>query len=175
MSLWVPPKVSEELRAGTAQYRREVIEQARTDATVDFWTRELRRELNDPYLQMIRAKRGATLMREGFYYILRHNPDAPPSLICVEGPDGEFIEPNSGIYELLRRGDMWSREANADREKRMREAEEAERRRKEREMEDRTQEIRERLEALTRTQVSMNRGTKWSQNVSGRRGVKADG
>jgi hypothetical protein len=165
-NLWTPP-TRENLQA-REEYRRDLLEQARRDATLDFWTRELK-EI-DPYLELIQAREDSTLMRPGFYYVLRHNPGAPPSLLCVEGPDGEFVEPNSGLFEKLRSSDMWNAEAERDRKERVRKAEEAETRRKERESEDRVQEMAERWQAVTRTQVSMNRSSKWTQSMNGRRG-----
>jgi hypothetical protein len=143
------------------------MEQAYMHATTHHWNRELK-EI-DPYLELIRAREDSTLMKPGFWYVLRHNPGAPPSLMCVEGPDGEYVEPNSGLFEKLRSSDMWNAEAERDRQERIRRAEAAEQRRKGRESEDRVQEMAERWAAVTRTQVSMSRSSPWSQNVRGRK------
>jgi hypothetical protein len=165
--------VSEKHRAGTAQYRRDLLEQACTDAQLDYWTRELK--AIDPYLEMKRALPDSTLLRPNFYFVLRHNPGTAPSIMYVEDENGGFMEPTSRIFDQLRRDDMWNAEANHDRQRMRREAELAAQRRKEREDSDRLQEFAERLQALTRTSISMNRSATWSQNAAGRRGRKTDG
>lgn len=168
MALWMPSGVSRELHESNRQFSAELIAEARRDAILQFWTKELKQL--DPYLELVQAKEDATYMRPGFYHILRHNPGAPPTFMCVEGPNGEFMEPNSGIFDLLRRRDMWSAEASHDRKRMMQAAEAAEARRKEREREARMEELEERWKAATRAQVSMSRDVRWSQNVAGARG-----
>jgi hypothetical protein len=64
--------------------------------------------------------------------------------------------------------DMWNPASMHRKRKREEELERAKERRKERERRDRQQEIQERWDAATRTQVSMLPG--WSQNVKGKTG-----
>lgn len=166
-SLWVPPAVSRELRESTEQHRAEVIAQAIRDATLAEWTRRLKQL--DPYLELIKAKDDATApgMIPGYYHVLRHNPGAPPSLLPVTGPDGEFVEPTEQLLDMLRAGDLQNERAMEDR--RRKDEEQARRREAERQRdtEDRQAEILERWKAATQTSVSMNRDTPWAQNAAG--------
>jgi hypothetical protein len=107
------------------------------------------------------------------YHILRHNePPAPMSVIPVVDSEGNFVEPDSGIFEMLLKGDMWSEAAQRERKRAIKLAEAAKDRERERETEDRRQEIIERIQANTRTFVSMSRDSAWSQNAAGRRGAR---
>ena len=168
MSIWTPSRADLNRRE---QHRSELVQQAYTDAATEYWTKEVKQI--DEYLEVFRAKPDAELLRPGYWYIMRHNPGAPVSLICIEGGDGEYLEPSSHIFHLLREGDLWNAEAQRDRANKARLAEEAEVRRKQRETEDRVEEFADRLRALTRVSVSMNRSAKWSQNEQGRRGRSA--
>lgn len=144
--------------------------QARRDATMDYWTRELQKI--DPRLMMIKAKDSTTVpgMKPGFFHVLRVNEGAPPSLIPLETPDGEFKEPDSSVFDLLRRNDLWNREAVHDRKRMTREAVDAERRRREREQNARAEELRERVKAMMSTSVSMTNARPWAQTAKARRG-----
>lgn len=169
MNIWLPP--SADLVDLRRQHTSEVIDQARRDATLDWWTDELRKI--DPRLSLIKAKDASEVpgMRPGYYHVLRINEGAPPSLIVHEGPDGEFREPDSGLFDLLRRNDLWNREAAHDRKRMAREAQEAKERRRERERTARLEELRERVRAITETSVSMHRSNRpWTQTAGARRG-----
>lgn len=171
MSLWVPPRVSRELQASTDQYRNEVLNRARHRAVIDRFNPELRRV--DPYLEMVWFDEDVTDVfgvMPARYHLLRNNPDAPPSLEPICGPGGEFMEPNSGLFEWLRRSDMWNASAREDRERAQREAERAAERAREREREDVEEEFRDRYNAAFRTSVSMSPDAAWSQSSKGRRG-----
>lgn len=170
MSIWLPPAVSAELVDLRRRHTSEVFDQARRDATLDWWTDELRKI--DPRLSLIKAKDGAEVpgMKPGYFHILRVNEGAPPSLIPVEGPNGEFREPDSGVFDLLRRNDLWNREAAHDRKRMAREAQEAKERRRERERHARLEELQQRVKALTETSVSMTTARPWTQTAGARRG-----
>jgi hypothetical protein len=85
--------------------------------------------------------------------------------------NGEFVEPGSWVFDMLAREDMWSERATRERNRISREAREAKDRRLERERADRDQDVLERYLAVSRTQVSMNRDSAWSQNAAGKRGA----
>jgi hypothetical protein len=171
VSIWVPPRVSAELRASTLEHQAQVMGQARRDAMLDWWTGELQKI--DPKLSMIKARDDCDVagMRAGYYHVLRIEPGAPASLFIIEGPDGEFMEPNSSVFDMLRRNDLWRREAVADRKRMQREAREAADKRRERERQARLEELRERVRAVTETSVSMHKGERpWTQTAKAQRG-----
>jgi hypothetical protein len=171
MTLWVPPHVSAELVDVRRQHTAEVLDQARRDATLDYWTAELRKI--DPYLSLIKAKEDADVpgLRPGFYHVMRLNQTAAPSLIVHEGPNGEFREPDSGLFDLLRRNDLWNNEAARDRKRLFREADEAARKRRETERQARREELAERVRAVTETSISMTDTRRpWTQTATARHG-----
>ena len=171
--MWVPPRVALELRNSTLQHKAEVDNMVERFAGIlAYWTAELKKV--DPYLEMIFAPPNANAvgLKPGRYHVMRHNPGAPPSLIPVETESGGFREPDSGVFEMLAKGDLW-RDGAMDERRRLKERAEMARQR-ERELDDelRREEIVERWKAATQTRVSMNRSAPWSQNVAGRRGAK---
>jgi hypothetical protein len=104
----------------------------------------------------------------GRYHLVRHNPNASGSVEPLIGPNGEFREPDSSLFEWLRASDMWNAQANRERRRVMQAAKDAEARRRQRENEDHAEELRDRVNAATRASVSMVPG--WSQTVAGKRG-----
>jgi hypothetical protein len=173
MALWVPPKVSRELQQKTDAYRHEVLEMVYRKATMDDFNRDLKQI--DPYLELIWAPGNANAvgLKPNRYHILRHVPGGPPSLWPIETEDGEYMEPNSGIFDMLRRNDMWHAEASYDRKKRKEALKAAEERHKRLEREALSEEVEERWKAATRTQVLMSPDVRWAQNASGRRGRRS--
>lgn len=170
--LWVPPSVSREHREQTERHKAEVIEAAMRDATCDWWDRELQKL--DPALTLIKAHPDAEVpgLKPGYWHIVRDCTPAPPALLPLVGDDGEYVEPTSRIFDLLRAGDLQNPRAIEDRRRK----DEINERRKQAEEqqghEDRVEEMMDRWRAATQTRVSMNQDTPWSQNVAGRRGAK---
>jgi hypothetical protein len=167
---WVPPTVSRELQDSTAQYRGEVHQMARHAGIVQAFNKELR--AIDPHLQMVWFDEDVVLegVVPGRYHLLRDAPGVPPTLEPICGPNGEFMEPNSGLFNWLRESDMWNAEARRDRERRQEEARRSAERVREREREEIREELLDRYNAHFRTSVSMDRSSPWSQNSRGRRG-----
>lgn len=164
MSLWVPPNVSAELRANTLRHEREVRDAAMRDATLDWWTGELQKI--DPSLSMIKARDNANVpgMKPGYFHVLRTG--SPPTLFPIEGPAGEFTEPNSSVFDMLRRNDLWNTEAVRDRKRMQRQASEAAQKRRERERDVRVEELLERVKAARETSISMARTRRpWRQSM----------
>lgn len=171
MSIWLPPKVNRGLREKTSEYAASVESMVqRFKDKMDEFNRELYKL--DPRLELIFVPPNADLVGAipGRYHVLRTAPDAPPTLIPVTGPNGEFCEPDSGIFTWLAENDMWNDRAKHDRERMRRRAEESARRQKEREREEMREELVERWKAATETSISFNRSSPWSQNVAGARG-----
>jgi len=170
--MWLPPSVSREHLDSTAKHEAALSLMTHVKGQLEDWTAELKRI--DPYLELIRAAPNATAagLRPGFYHVMRHNPGAPPSLLVIEYPDGSYREPDSGILDMLRHADMWDDRVIRDREKRNREIEKSLAACEEREDRERQEEMMERLDALTKVRVSMNRDSPWSQNVAGQKAVR---
>ena len=129
----------------------------------------------DPYLELVfwpdhvPAPMGFVA---GRYHIVRHNPGAPGSVEPLVAADGGFRQPDSSLFEFLRASDMWNEQAMRDRRRVMQSAKDAQAAREHREAEDRREELRDRVNAATRTSVSMT-DVPWSQNAQGARGRKA--
>ncbi len=164
---WVPPRVSRELeQERIAAYARVAVLTDYMDTMRDFNV-DLARI--DPNLSIVKAKESAepgSGIRAGYWHVLRMNPGAPPSWFVVEGPDGEYIEPTSQIFDRLA---GWMDLQSPAVERRRREREEAIVKARERhEAEERRrwdEEVTERYNALNRTQVSMT-DVPWSQTNS---------
>ena len=180
--MWLPPTVSKELLAEREQFRAELEQQVvrekmlKVKDTLDYFNYHLRRI--DDKLEMVRAAntvRRDSCLKPGYYAIIRWNVGAPPSVINIEGPNGEFVEPNSGVFDMLARNDMWdpaNQRLVAQRHELARQAAERER---ERERAERQEELRDRVNAAMRTSVSMNSSIPWSQNARGRRSPRRMG
>lgn len=141
------------------------------ESTMAHWNPELARI--DPDLSLIRAKHGAQApgLKPGFWHLMRSTPGAPINLIPLEGPGGEFREPGSWMFDMIRSSDLWDGRVTRDRERKLAAAEDAKRRARLAEREARQGEILERWQAASRAQVSMNRDTPWSQSHAGKRGA----
>jgi hypothetical protein len=142
---------------------------------LDEATYRLRSEFNDPLLEVVRAPERVpvdSVMKPCYYVVIRWNEGAPPTVINLEGPDGEFVDLDGNIdaaVAMMRRNNFRDPEVR----RRFEQAHEREQREaeleKERDREERLEEMRDRINAATRTSVSMNRDQPWSQNASGRR------
>lgn len=165
-NLWVPPKLSRQMQDVAAQDAAHVRLAAALRGQLEFWNRELK--LIDERLEMVWFDENVDI--QGVvpcrYHLLRHEPGAPVTIIPITGPEGEFIEPNSAVFDKLREGDLWNTEARRDRQKKQERLIERKRKQEEREREERQQEILERWQAATQTRVSFNRSAPWSQNMS---------
>lgn len=166
MGLLLPPG----LRDSTREYEAEVLSMVdRFRSVMDWFNRELR-EI-DVNLELIFAPPTVKVvgLMPGRWHIMRHMPGGPPTLIPYVGPNDEYLDPDSGIFEMLRRSDMWDERAAGDQRRRVEASAAAASRQKAREAEARREEIKERMAAATRVQVSMNRDVAWTQNHAGSR------
>lgn len=167
--IFVPPRVARELREETRQYQAELLMRAQMKGVMDSFNRDLKQI--DPYLELMFFEDDVLLpgVTPGRWHVVRHNPGAPPSLDAYVGPNGEYLEPDSGIFKKLEESDLQNPMVNRERKRREHEAKLAYERRKAREREEINEETIERYLAATRTQVSMNRSTPWAQNFAGYR------
>ena len=178
MSLWVPPRVSRELEEGTRAFNVRCSMDVETDGPVQrYWNPRLR--LIDDRLALVQAKErvGTPGLRAGFWHIRRNNEAGPVSLICVEGPDGGFMEPSSRMEDLLLAGDLQSARTVRGRDEAAVAAERARVRDDARDGEDRRGHMLEYYRAITRQHVSMTDARPWTNaakdSARGKTGRKA--
>jgi len=177
---WVPPKVSKELREETERREGAALQALQLDH-IWAYKKEFDADLNrivegmklvwcpDP-APVEAVTMGARAGRWGL--LCPPIKGGPWSIKPLLGDDGDsYVEPGSWVFDMLRAQDWWNPEVRRDRERAMEELERTKKRREQQEHEDRTQEMLERWMAATRTQVSMNSNSKWSQNVRGKRGT----
>ncbi len=173
--LWVPPRVSR-------QFEEERMAHVAKVAMLTVYQDEMRAfnvELQqiDPYLELVKAKETVepgSALRPGFWHIIRHNPGAPVSVMKVEGPDGEYIEPRDNITAIWSMLTEWMDLQNPAVEFRRRQREHeatlAAERMEAREREDHNAETVDRIKAALCTSVSMTKARPWHQNQFGVRG-----
>lgn len=173
MSLWVPPTADPGLaaRAEVDAQRRAYAEEK--IAQYEHFNKEL--YAIDPYLELVRVREDAPdddpAVWPGYWHVTKHNPGAPDSWMVIHGDNGEWAEPTSRIFEKLAEGDMWRDEYGRRARKRQAERAAAKEREKENRQALLAEELRDRVNAATRTFVSMDQSTPWSQNHAGRRGA----
>src|SRR6266705_3618174 len=101
MSLFLPPRISRELLAERHQYQADLMAMTHMKDVMDSWNKDLKQI--DPYLELIKARDDLSVqtaaLKPGYWHIIRHNPGAPPSVTTWQGPNGEYREPDSGIYD----------------------------------------------------------------------------
>jgi hypothetical protein len=176
--MWLPPKVSRELVDERHQFARTLQDNVirekmlHVKGLIDEATYRLRQTFGDDRLEVVRAAdtvASTSPLKPGYYAVIRWNEDAPPTVINIEGPDGEFVDLDGHIEAVVRmmhNNNMRDREV---RERIMRHREEREKAaecEKARDNAERREELRDRLNAATRTSVSMNPDTPWTQNAS---------
>lgn len=154
MALWVPPAEFERQLDVRQRHLAELLGQVDLLEKMTYWNKELRQI--DPDLQLVKANEDTRLpeLRPGYWHVLRRNAAAPVTVIPVQGPNGEYREPDSSLFEELRRGDMWSNRSEAERKRTMRKLKQAEERQRDREREERIDEAVERLRSKSRLQVA---------------------
>lgn len=173
--LFVPPVIARELQEESNRRTAEALKAVRGEAIAQ-WVEEFNCELRaiDPYLKLVWAPDPLPVdavgsgLRPGRWHIMRSNPGTVPSFMCIHD-NGEYVDPDSRVFEKLRSQDWWNAEVNRDRKRVEKELEEARERRHAEELKQMDEEVIERYLAGTRTQVSMNTATPWSQNARGRR------
>lgn len=183
MSGWRPPTVSSRLSEETQRREAEASKALSYEQKLK-WVEEFNRDLENIWSGMrllwcpdpapVEAvAMGARPGRWGILVPGLHG--APASVKPILGPDDSYVDPSlnaSAIFENLKQQDWWNPRVRRERERAKVEAERAAERRKEQEREERDLEVLERFLAGTRTQVSMNRDTPWTQNAAGRKGRK---
>lgn len=172
--VWVPPKVEAELAEEMRVKYRAVLWGLFDfdDPVCKRWEPELRKL--DPYVRLGRAKPNGYVpgypVRPGFYHFLRDNPNAPPTVETITGPNDEWIEPDSGLLRKLESNDLLDPRVIVEMEARQEQAKREQEQLKAEQREERQAEIFERWQAGNRTFVSMDQSTPWTQSARARRG-----
>lgn len=139
-------------------YQEQVDEYARDlHQTLDDWNRKLKSI--DADLQLVKAHDHATApgLKPGYWHVIRTASGVPPTVIVHEGPNGEYRDPDSGLLENLKRGDMWNDSNRRERERRIKLAKDAEDRQKINERQQIQDELRERVKAIQSPGVLIKR------------------
>lgn len=140
------------------------------------WWHQFDRDLQriDPSLSLVFCPEPAPLnvvaagARPGRYNIMRQShKGGPMTFMPVVGPDGEFVEPTSRVFDQLKSMDWWDPEVMRERKRVQDQLEDERRKRHDEEMRRIQEETWERWLAVSRTQISMNRETAWGQNARG--------
>lgn len=169
MSIWLPEAVRREQLDIRREYEARIESMMAAEAHMRAWNDELKRI--DPYLELVRVKPQSTEpgLKPGFWYVMRHNPDAPPSLMCVEDPDtGEYREPDAALFDQLRAWDCWDDRVIRDREQRRERIAHSKERQKAREREGRLDEATILLKALESPGIRF--GGSWTAKAGARKG-----
>ena len=163
--------MSRELEAGTRKWEQQVLSMMHTvGGILDHWNPELQKI--DRNLRLMQASEKAVCagVKPGYYHLVRLRDSAEGTFMWVQplqGPQGQFIEPNSVMLDALRMCDLQNERAVAERRHRA-EAEAASIERAAAAMaQARVEEGVERHKAATRTQIRMNPGEGWAQNSAG--------
>jgi hypothetical protein len=175
--LYLPPNVVAERNA--EENKRFFADLTRNVTANDPVAQECTAKLKQmhPDLWMVRAHDtiDADLpLRPGFYHLLRLNdPAVAPVSVFDIHDDGRWCEPSiDRVIDRLNQGNLTQRRVRD----RLMETDRVVRRAVEKEHrtvnEDRRAELRERVNAAVRAQVSMDRTIPWTQSSDGRRGAK---
>lgn len=174
MDLFVPPRVAREIH-GEARRRETEAMKALVADRGWAWVQEFNVELDriEHGLRLVFCPDPAPVdavacgAKPGRWHVFRPATSGPMSVLPITGPNGEFAEPSSAVFDMLRRNDWWDDRVISDRRKREERLQRAEKDREEKERADFNRDIYERWLAVSRTQVSMNRDTAWGQNAAG--------
>lgn len=125
----------------------------------------------DPMLSLVKAQEKVENpnVRPGYWHVRRSNAPFPDTYLTIEGPNGEFVEPHSGVLDVLREQDT-RRQGWFD-EFRMRKVREKRDREKNRLLlaEDRREELATRIKAYDNPGVAF--GTRgWTYRAGARKG-----
>lgn len=149
--MWVPATEQRRRHEERRRHHAQILAGLEQQTRLNYWDQELRKI--DEHLTLVRAQPDATTpgLKPGYYHVVRNNPGAPATIIPVQGPNGEFREPDSGMLEELKFADMWR---DKDRLLRLQEAKDRERDREAaRAAEEARGELTERLRAYGRESV----------------------
>jgi hypothetical protein len=157
LSLWLPPAANRDLQEQRLELTAEYLAQAQHLTVLKEWNKELKKI--DERLELVWAPEGVDLpgLTPGRYHVIRQNPGGLPGVFVHEGDDGEFREPDSGLFQRLKSSDLWNDRVQRDRKKREKELERAAEKRKEQERADRMEEVLDRYRHKYVTKIAVDR------------------
>lgn len=170
MALWVPPKVSRELRENTLEHNAATLSMFELNyGIMDKWNRELKKI--DPLLRLGKAKEKADAVGvvPGYYHLIRPDPHGGPLWTVPLHVNGQFVEPNNAMLDMLRRSDMQNVAVQRDKAEAKRKAEEAKERDDQLRHEQRVDHMMDGVKAIVRPGVSYS-DVRWSNKAGGKRG-----
>lgn len=160
-SIYLPDSYRRRMKDEVEQDRAEIMNEYRElQGELAFWTRELRVQLGEPNLKVVKAhERTApgSPLKAGYYHVLLESPGHPTTIMPVEYPDGSFRELGSHVYEMMEENDLWNDRARAAGRERARKMKEATERQRARESQDRVDNFNERWKAANSTQILVSR------------------
>jgi hypothetical protein len=160
---WIPDSTARAYADLREQYGAELgVMLESGSAVTEEWNRVLYQV--DPELRLVKAKENAHFpgITPGLYHVLRRNALGAPSIIPLQGPEGEFREPGSWMLDMLAEGDLWNDRTARERRRVGDELNRQKARRMAREKEERHEEILERWHAASGPGVSFaNQGQGW--------------
>lgn len=171
--IWLPPRVTHELREGTRRHAADIDKVTYADATCVRWTRELRRL--DPLLRMVRANDRPVLglqLVPGCYHIIRDNPSAPMTVTPICNNEGGYMEPPGSLLDRIKATDLQNKQVERMREKVILAEKAAAEKEKDEDYERICDTALEHWKAGSQVRISMSDHVPWSQNVAGRRGAR---
>lgn len=156
------------LTGGVALPRRaesEVMrEQAQMVQEMEFVTGRLRyyedlAKQIDEHLRIVLAKPNTTVegLKPNYYHVIRLRPGHPAWIKPYEGPNGEWLDLDEGIIEMIKDRDLWNDRTQREIRQRQRRADEALQRDKQRKAQDRAREFDERWKSLNNVSISVPR------------------
>lgn len=150
----IPRRVESEIMREQAQLAQELYE---VSAKLDHYNREL--YLIDRDLSVILAKPVTTVigLKPNFYHLVRRRHGHAAYIKPVEGPNGEWRDLDSSIFDLVAEDDLWNDRSQREQRQKARRAEAARRRQRDREAMDRAREFDERLWHAMNVSVSIPR------------------
>lgn len=157
-TLWIPESRQEATaRAAAEEHRQMLDELERVAAALDHYNRELAKI--DPHLEVMLAKPTTTVegLKPGYYHIIRKRPGHFAYIKPVEGPNGEWRDLDSSIFELVAQDDLWNDRLQREQRRKQRKALEARDRDRQRESQDRAREIDARIKSLNSTSILVPR------------------
>ena len=131
----------------------------------------------DPYLELVfvRQPPGVNVDAPGDivwnrWHVMRKDPTRTvPDFKPIVGPNGEYMEPHSGVFEQLKEADLWGNDGRERLRKRKLEDVRQRERRAEAEREEMHDEARLRIKAAFNPSINFGGGS-WTASKRGRRG-----
>lgn len=144
-------------RAADAEQRQMVEEFERITGLLEHYNQELRQL--DEHLSIVLAKPNTTVegLKPGFYHLVRMRPGHPAWIKPIEGPNGEWRDLDSSVYDLAAEDDLWNDRRTHERRKLARKAREARERQVAQERADRAREFDERWKAANTTSILVSK------------------